>query len=348
MLTTVRIPRLPGKTRILGKYAGAFPADICRSGGLCYTLDWLTIAAARNSKAFVMIDLARSYKFTTHPRQMTLMILGMVFSIETMIMMALPTDLEPRLGTVGVAVVDSLLLTIFLVPCLWVTIVRPLRQIAKSRQLLFNWAVSSEERKAGELARDLHDGIGQLVTAINVGLKTLEMSSSDRDVVEQTRRLREIGSELHTSVRYLARGLRPTILDDIGLGPAIKNYAQDISDTHGIPLSLDVSDLEHRRLSHDLETAVYRIIQEAVMNAVRHAKPQHIDLVVHLHQSLIELGVSDDGCGFEPAAVLNCKGKSQPFGIISMRERADLIGGHIQLISSLGHGTQIHVTLPLN
>lgn len=276
-----------------------------------------------------------------------MLVLGMVFAIEAIIMLALPQDLEDRIGTLGLAVIDSLLLTVFLVPCLWITIVRPLRQVAQCRQLLFNWAVSSEERKAGELARDLHDGIGQLITAINVGLKSLELGSSESHVIEQTRRLREIGSELHLSVRHLARGLRPTILDDIGLGPAIKHYAQEISEAHQIAVSVDVSDLDDRRLAQELETNIFRLIQESVSNAVRHAQPRHINLVVHINERSIELGVSDDGCGFDPDATLQCRGKTQPFGIISMRERVDLLGGQIQLISSRGHGTQIHVTIPL-
>jgi signal transduction histidine kinase len=288
-------------------------------------------------------------RLAMHPRRITLMVLSLAFAFEAGIMLVLPKGLEAHFGPWGVAVADSLLLTLLLVPCLWWVIVVPLRRVAECRQHLLNWALAGEERKAGQLARDLHDGLGQFTAAINIGLKAIEDSSSDQHVIGQARHLREIGRQLHEAIRVLARGLRPTVLDDIGLAAAVTNYATETTAQHHTPVTAAVADLEPRRLPNAIETALYRIVQEAVTNAIRHGKPHRIDIETEVDDHHVELAVVDDGQGFNPDEVFNCRtGGSSPFGLISIRERVHLLGGVAKIESSPGKGTQLTVRIPLD
>ena len=275
------------------------------------------------------------------------MVLFLVFAIEAAIMLVLPDELGKTIGRLGVAATDSLLLTVLLVPCLWWVIVTPLRRIAECRQRLLNWALVAEERKAGQLARDLHDGVGQIVTAINLGLASIESNSTEPQIVEQAEKLREVGRQLHESIRTLARGLRPSVLDDIGLGPAIDQFARELAENYGIPISINATDLENIRLPEAVETATFRIVQEAISNAIRHASPRRINLDLLIQDQTLDLSISDDGCGFEPEKILDCHSQSKPFGLISIRERVHILGGTAQLISSRGRGTQLSVMIPL-
>ncbi|MBI1348614.1 hypothetical protein GC163_20265 [bacterium] len=294
-----------------------------------------------------MNDLPYYCKLALHPRQMTLLVLFLVFVIEAAIMLALPARLSETIGPLGVAATDSFLLTVLLVPCLWWVIVKPLRRIADCRQHLLDWALSGEERKARQLARDLHDGIGQIAAAMNIGLASIEANSTEPGIIEQAGKLREVGRQLHESIRTLARGLRPSVLDDIGLGPAISHYTQETAAAFAIPITTNASDLDKVRLPEAIETAVFRVVQEAVSNAVRHAHPQRIDLDILLTDHNIELSVSDDGCGFEPEDILDCRSQDKPFGLISIRERVHLLGGTALLTSRRGRGTQISASIPL-
>lgn len=301
-----------------------------------------------SARADGMGDLPYYCQLAMHPQRITLLVLSLVFGIEAGIMLTLPARLESWFGPIGAAAADSLLLTVLLVPCLWGVIVVPLRRIADCRQHLVNWALASEERKAGELSRDLHDGVGQLVAALNIGLKSLESSSAEPHVVAHAQRLRDIGRQLHESLRVLARGLRPRALDDLGLAAAVQNFASEVAAQFATPVSVRVADLEALRLPEAAETALFRIVQEAVLNAVRHGRPQHIDIEARIADDAVQLSVQDDGQGFDPEVVFTCRGQNEaPFGLISMRERARLLGGSAQIASAPGRGTQLSVRIPL-
>ena len=282
-----------------------------------------------------------------HPRRMVLAVLGIVCATEAIIMLGLPQRLEDQIGSSGVAIVDALLLTLILVPCLWWIIIRPLNQVAHDRQQLLEWALAGQERQAGQLSRDLHDGVGQFAVAMNVGLASLESQTSDPLVIEQARLLRDVGRQMHEAIRDLARGLRPQVLDDIGLAPAIVHYAAEAAATHALTIHVHVADLEGRRWQPELETALYRIAQEGITNTIRHARAQRIDLEISVDGPRIHLSLADDGCGFDIDQVFRQQTDSpKPFGLVSIRERTLLLGGRMRLESTPGRGTRLEVELP--
>ena len=131
-----------------------------------------------------------------HPWRMAVLVLLLAMLIEYVIMLILPAELETRIGPVGVAAADSLLLSVLLTPCLWWIVVNPLRRLAAARRQLLNWALQSEERTSGSGPHDLHDSVGQLAAALNIGLRAIEEVSCDPAVIEHTRHLRAVGSAI--------------------------------------------------------------------------------------------------------------------------------------------------------
>jgi len=290
-------------------------------------------------------ELPLPIRWIIKPWRMAVVILALIFVLEAALMFVLPAIFGDRLGKSGMAAADAFVLTVMLAPCIWGLLVRPLKRIAETRKQLLDWAMSTEERKAGEMSRDLHDNLGQLVTSMTVGLRTIEEISKDPVVVEHARRIRGTGLELHNAIRSLARGLRPRVLDDLGLAAALANLATDWRESSKIQFVLDIDALKNRRFSTEVETAMYRIAQEAVTNAVRHGNPQSIRIRAQFVESRLFLSIEDDGCGFSANGAQSEQVDRRPFGLISMRERAESIGGTFSLHSSIGRGVSVQVKL---
>ncbi len=297
---------------------------------------------------YSVIELPSPIRWILQPWRIAILILGITFFIEGSLMIVLPAIAGERLGKWGMATVDAFLLTVLLAPCIWGLMVLPLQRVAETRKQLFKWAMSTEERKAGEISRDLHDNFGQLLTSITVGLRTIEEISKDPAVVSHAQRIRETGLELHNAIRSLARGLRPTVLDDLGLAAALANLAADWRESSGVAIDLDIDELKNNRLSNAVETAVYRIAQESITNAIRHGSSKHIHIRGRFDGKRLLLAIDDDGCGFRTDEMLSAKAKRRPFGLISMRERAESVGGQISIHSSVTRGTSIEVVVALD
>lgn len=205
-----------------------------------------------------------------------------------------------------------------------------------SRRLL---SVQEEERRA--LARELHDDFGQQLGALKLNLAMLE-----RDLPDSAHRSRladciQIVDYARNHIQNIARRLRPAILDDLGLAAALHWYARGQAERAGC--MIDVQD-RLPPLLPELETAVFRIVQEAVNNAIRHGEARRIAVAVAVADGELSLAIQDDGAGFDPDAA--AEGESG-LGLIGMRERAELLGGWFGLASRPGAGTRIEVTIPL-
>lgn len=293
-------------------------------------------------------ELPSPIRWILKPWRIAVLILGITFFLEGSLMIVLPAIADEKWGKWGMAAVDAFLLTALLAPCIWGLMVRPLQRIAETRKQLFTWAMSTEERKAAEISRDLHDNFGQLLTSITIGLRTIEEISKEPAVVTHARRIRQTGLELHKAIRSLARGLRPTVLDDLGLAAALANLAVDWHESSGVELDLDVDELKNKRLSNAVETTLYRIAQESITNAIRHGTSKHIHIQGRLNGERLRFAIDDDGCGFRTDEMLSAKATRRPFGLISMRERAESIGGQFSIRSSVGRGTSIEVIVALD
>ncbi len=262
-------------------------------------------------------------------------------------MFALPHLVSETSSEAVVAFVDGVLLTAVLSPMLWLLIVGPLSKIAAMRRELLGAALTAQEDERRRIARELHDGLGQGLTTLLVGLRTIEEMSKDEAVQNVARDLRRIGGEAHDEVRRMARGLRPAVLDDVGMVPALERFLNDVRQTHDVHASLIVECDDRPRLSEESETAVYRIVQEAVINAVRHGRATQVTVTMRCRKDKFEVEVHDNGQGFDMNAALSRRTGSGPFGLFSIRERARLIGGDAVIESSPSAGTRVVVTLPI-
>lgn len=214
-----------------------------------------------------------------------------------------------------------------------------------TRTRLLNKILMAQEEERRHIARELHDGIGQTLTALAVGLRSLEAVDCGTDRVPEIRRLRKVAADAVDEARRIARGLRPSLLDDLGLAEALRQYTQDYAASFGISADLHVGRWVPQRLPSVVEIALYRIIQEAMMNTAKHAAARHVSVVLDRKGSMVEAVIEDDGRGFEMDNERVIGGAG--LGIQGMRERATLLGGRVDIETSLGKGTAVYVHISL-
>ena len=219
-----------------------------------------------------------------------------------------------------------------------------IKQAEAMHRLLLERTLSAQEEERRRIARELHDEAGQLLTALLVGLRTLEDARKLAEVKVQGHRLREITAQAIDEVGRLARGLHPTVLDDHGLGVALSRYAAEYTKTHDIAVDLALNELDSSNLPSAVQIALYRILQEALTNVARHSGAKAVGIRFARLATGVEVAVIDDGCGFDVEAVAV---SSQRLGIQSMRERAAMLGGTISFTSQR-KGTKILVQVPLS
>jgi signal transduction histidine kinase len=201
--------------------------------------------------------------------------------------------------------------------------------------------VEAQELERARLARELHDETGQALTSILLGLKSLEDRVESDDGRTAAAELRELVVSTLQNVRRLAVELRPAALDDFGLLPAIERLRDTVEEQGG--LSVDVqSPLGDERLPSDTETALYRIVQEALINVLKHAAATRVTVRLTRGDKNVALVVQDDGKGFDPSAA-----RDGGLSLVGMRERVALLGGRLTIESSEGGGTLLRAEVPL-
>ena len=196
--------------------------------------------------------------------------------------------------------------------------------------------VAAQELERQRLARELHDETGQALTSILLGLKQLDGESP-----EAVAEVRELVVATLQDVRQLAVELRPKVLDDFGLVPALERLTQGFAEHTGISVDLEASALTERP-PVEVETAIYRIVQESLTNVVKHAQAHSVSVVVTRGDGRIKAVIEDDGTGFEPETI----GESG-IGLIGMRERIELLDGSLTVESSERSGTTVAVEVPV-
>ncbi len=201
--------------------------------------------------------------------------------------------------------------------------------------------VEAQELERSRLARELHDETGQALASILLGLGQLEETVQSDRAREAAADLRELVVTTLQGVRRLAVELRPSALDDFGLVPAVERLAATVADQPGGPIVDVEAQLGEARLPRDAETALYRIVQEALTNVVKHASAQRVSItLVHKGETAVVV-VEDDGSGFDPEAT-----RHGALGLVGMRERVGLVGGRFTVESSPGSGTTLVAEVP--
>ncbi|MGB9871787.1 MAG: ATP-binding protein, partial [Anaerolineae bacterium] len=216
------------------------------------------------------------------------------------------------------------------------------RKEAVRRDLLHRLMRAQEEERQ-RIARELHDEAGQALTALLVNLRLVENAASLEEARALVAGMREVVNQTLDEVHNLALELRPSVLDDLGLVPALARYVQSCRARFGLEADLEVVGMGTARLSSEVETAIYRIAQEAVTNAARHARARHVSVVLERRGNRVVLLVEDDGQGFDVEAVRE-RGR---LGLYGMEERATLVGGHLRVESRPGAGTTVVVEVPV-
>jgi signal transduction histidine kinase len=280
------------------------------------------------------------------PTRVFALVLLVVFAVEGAIMLILPRLPQGWHGTVADSLLDASLLAIVTAPALWLLVVSPLRVLFDARGRLLRRLFDSQEQERAHIARDLHDGLGQDLTALMVGLRTIEQAGDLETVRTRAGELRELAATAHGEVRRLARGLRPVVLEELGLFAALERLGEDFQRTHQVKVTLEGDALPPRRLEPAAEAALYRIAQESLANVARHAQARAVELVLRHEGESLLLSIRDDGRGFDAADLEALKGREGSFGLASIRERASMLGGDCSVRARPGEGTTIEIRVP--
>jgi signal transduction histidine kinase len=200
-------------------------------------------------------------------------------------------------------------------------------------------AAQEEERK--RIARELHDSTSQSLTSLIVGMKALGHVSDSMELQKRSEELRNVAAQTLDEVHNLAVQLRPSVLDDVGLPAALERCVNDYQRRYHLIIDLAVRGLESARLPAEVETALYRIVQESLTNVARHAQAQTASVMIERRDGIVRAIIEDDGCGFKMCAVHN------RLGLYGIRERAELLGGKLTIESEEGKGTSLFVEIPV-
>jgi PAS domain S-box-containing protein len=216
------------------------------------------------------------------------------------------------------------------------------RSSRERQQFLARKLVKVQEDERRSLARELHDEIGQMLTGLQFTIKS-SMSQSNEDQRNKLDQAQIIISAIISQIRELSINLRPSLLDDLGILPTLEWYFSRYEAKTGIEVDFQHENLE-QRFNTDLETAAFRIVQEALTNVARYSESVTVNVRMIVRDSMMQIEVRDEGRGFDPAAL----GRNQSLGIEGMRERAYVLGGLLDIQSEPGKGTRVQASLPIS
>jgi signal transduction histidine kinase len=203
--------------------------------------------------------------------------------------------------------------------------------------------VQTQEAERKALSRELHDQVGQMLTALRVEISNLgRIGASDPERLQvHVTQAKQVAEGAMKTVRDLAMGLRPSMLDDLGLGAALGWQAREFSRLNGVPANLKLAG-PLDSLSEQARTSLFRIVQEALTNITRHAKATRVDISLLATDDMVQLKVVDDGAGMDPAAA-----RRTGLGLLGMEERVRELHGELNIESTVGHGTVLQVSIPV-
>lgn len=222
------------------------------------------------------------------------------------------------------------------------------RQAERSRQQLLQQLVTAQEEERRRVARELHDQLGQDLTALILGLKALhDTTAGDAPTAERVQHLQKLAMQLGQEVRTLAVQLRPTALDDLGLHTTLENYVEQWSARALVAVDFHSIGLEGDHLPLAVETTLYRLVQEGLTNILKYAEARNVSLIIHRYATEVRLILEDDGMGFDLVAAQRKATGERRLGLVGMAERVALLSGTLTIESTSGGGTTIFVCIPL-
>lgn len=223
------------------------------------------------------------------------------------------------------------------------TMLGALDDLAKSRA---SQILHAQEQERKRIARELHDETSQVLTSLLISLALLEESVTEPESRTRIADTRALAHQTLRAVRNLSIDLRPSALDDLGLLPALRWYIKEYQQKCGIEVELTVSGFKER-LPAEMETALYRIVQESLTNTAKHAQATKVWVSMKQDGAQAQAHVRDNGLGFDAQTVLKTPWQDRGLGLAGMMERASLLNGSVQILSTPGAGATIDVTIPL-
>lgn len=222
--------------------------------------------------------------------------------------------------------------------------VNELVKSAQEKQQIGFKIIEAQEKERKRISREIHDGPAQSLANILIRSEIVDLAFRDGATEQALTEMKSIRESIRQALREVRRiiyDLRPMALDDLGLFPTIKKHISSISEYNNIDIDLALHG-DERRLDPHYEVAVFRIIQEGLQNAIKHAKASRIIVRLEIRDNLIALNIEDDGIGFDPENI----NKKDSYGLIGMKERVDLLDGELTIKSEPNRGTKIVVKLP--
>ncbi|MFD0896902.1 sensor histidine kinase [Loigolactobacillus binensis] len=220
-------------------------------------------------------------------------------------------------------------------------------QLAQQRKLV-QYVNRAHEEERKRLSQDLHDSIAQGVYSSIMGVRHLESTMAQADPTAFAHQTKLIESQLYATlqeIKGMALDIRPSVLDSFGLPAALKALAKRLEENTGIEIIVVAHDIAELKLSEDVQTVLYRIAQEAMTNAIKHAEANEINLILVAHEHEISLEIIDDGTGFNVKEHVSFNGHS--LGLLNMNERVKSLHGTFQIKSEKGSGTTVTASFPI-
>src|SRR2546429_5595847 len=221
-----------------------------------------------------------------------------------------------------------------------------LEAIDDANRLRVTQTLNAMEEERKRIARELHDETSQVLTSLLISLAILEESTETQEARDRIAETRVLAHQTLRAIRNLSIDLRPTALDDLGLMPALRWYVKEYQQKFAIVVDFQATGFKER-LPAEVETALYRIVQESLTNTARHANAHKVLITMKEDADTVYVTIKDDGCGFDVGTLLKTPDQERGLGLAGMNERAVLLDGSLSIHSGPGHGTTIEVHIPL-
>lgn len=220
-------------------------------------------------------------------------------------------------------------------------------QAEQAREALRRKLLNAQEEERRRIARELHDQMGQNLTALNLGLKSLLNTDPRSDLPSRVQNLQELATQTARDLHRVALELRPVALDELGLVKAIRNLAETWSMRRGIEVDFEAGQYEPAGISSEIETILYRVIQEALNNVAKHSGAKRVGLLLRRTVDHVQAIIEDDGCGFDSERVTAARNGNGRLGLLGIQERLGIVGGSFKFESAPARGATLIVSVPI-
>jgi len=221
------------------------------------------------------------------------------------------------------------------------------KQTEAALKIMSRTVQASQEEERQRIARELHDEVGQTLTMIKLNLQLVQDKVLEAETNAHLQESLALTDQTLGKVRAVALDLRPSMLDDLGLVPTLRWYADRHAQSSGVALSFLSDGVADHDIPPDIATACFRIVQEALTNIARHARAQKVSIELGIHADGLHCTIQDDGVGFNVTHAREAAIRGRSIGVLSMQERAELAGGGLNIVSAPQEGTEVCARFPL-